>query len=107
MYDILTFLGLERNICSEKRVKTEVPEVSITWMCNAFVWKKLALISTLPNSDQDLQPAASHSSLMFGKQVIDNSVRKDVTCGFIYNQRKKIILKQQVHLIILIWNENI
>lgn len=56
--------------------------------------KKLALISTLPNSDQDLQPASSHSSLVFGNQVIDSSLRKDVTCGFIYNERKKIILKQ-------------
>lgn len=69
--------------------------------------KKLALISTLPNSDQDLQPASSRSSLVFGNQVIDNSLRKDVTCGFIYNERKKIILKQQDHLIILMWNKNI
>lgn len=40
MHKILPFLGLERNVCSEKQLKTVVPEVSITWMYNAFVWKK-------------------------------------------------------------------
>lgn len=84
-----SFLGLERNFCSEKMVKTVVPEVSITWMYNAFVWKMHAQISALPNSDQHLQLAAPHSSLMLGNQVIDYSARKDVALGFIWIERKK------------------
>lgn len=66
-----------------------VPEVPITWMYNAFVWKMHAQISGLPNSDQHLQLAAPHSSLMLGNQVIDYSARKDVALGFIWNERKK------------------
>lgn len=101
-----SFLGLERNFCSEKKVKTVVPEVPITWMYNAFVWKMHAQISGLPNSEQHLQQAAPHSSLMLGNQVIDYSARKDVILGFMWNERKKK-RKQQYHLIVLISNRNI
>lgn len=34
-----SFLGLERNFCSEKEVMTVVPEAPITLVYNAFVWK--------------------------------------------------------------------
>lgn len=82
-----SFLGLERNFFSEKEAKTVVPEVPVTWMYSAFVWKMQAQVSALPNSD--LQPAAPRSSLMLGNQVIDYSARKDVTLGFICNEREK------------------
>jgi len=82
MHETLTeksFLELEKNLCSEKEVKSVVPEEPITWICNAFVWKTQAQISALPNSDQDLQPTAPHSNLVLRNEVLACSARKDVT----------------------------
>lgn len=103
MHETLTeksFLGLERNFCSEKEVKTVVPKVPITWMYNVFVWKMQAQIAALANSDQDLQPSAPRSSLMLHNEVIHYSGgRMSLSVSFVMIEKNmKTRLSHHLHV---------
>lgn len=63
-------LGLKRKFYAGQKLKIMAPEMPITWVYVAFVWKMQAQISALPNLDQGLQPATPHSSLMLGNKLL-------------------------------------